>query len=96
MAEEIHTMTLEQLQKIAISLCKSANNVNNLLENLLNWSRSKRNLIPFEPEYHYVKNFFSHCSDSCIDNAKNKNISIEINFPSNLKYTLTNICLKLH
>jgi PAS domain S-box-containing protein len=85
MAEEIHTMTLEQLQKIAISLCKSANNVNNLLENLLNWSRSKRNLIPFEPEYHYVKNFFSHCSDSCIDNAKNKNISIEINFPSNFK-----------
>lgn len=85
MAEEIQNMTLDQLQKIAVSLSKSANNVNNLLDNLLNWSRSKRNLIPFEPEYHFVKNFLNHCSDACIELAKNKDISIEFDFPSNLK-----------
>lgn len=85
MAEEIHNMTLDQLQKIAVSLSKSANNVNNLLENLLNWSRSKRNLIPFEPEFHFVKSLLNHCSDSCIELAKNKDISIEFDFPSNLK-----------
>lgn len=85
MADEIQNMTLDQLQKIAVSLSKSANNVNNLLENLLNWSKSKRNLIPFEPESHFVKNFLYHCSDSCIELAKNKDISIEFDFPSKLK-----------
>ncbi len=85
MAEDINNMTLEQIQKIAVTLSKSANNVNNLLENLLNWSRSKRGLINFEPEYHFINKIIGHCSESCIETAKNKEIRIEFDIPDNLK-----------
>ena len=41
MADQLPAMTLEQTQKIAVSLRKTATNLYGLLENLLQWSRMK-------------------------------------------------------
>ena len=49
MAEEFDTLSSEQLQKIALSMQKSANNLFSLLENLLEWSRIRRGGTSFEP-----------------------------------------------
>jgi len=49
MAEELDTLSSDQLQKIALSMRKSATNLFSLLENLLEWSRIRRGVTSFEP-----------------------------------------------
>ena len=48
MVEELPSLTLAQIQDIAVNLSKSATNIYRLLENLLQWSQIQRGTIPFE------------------------------------------------
>ncbi|MEI6682564.1 MAG: PAS domain S-box protein [Bacteroidota bacterium] len=49
MAEELDTLSPDQIQAISISMQKSATNLYGLLENLLEWSRIRRGVTSFEP-----------------------------------------------
>ncbi|MEI7724105.1 MAG: PAS domain-containing sensor histidine kinase [Bacteroidota bacterium] len=49
MVEDIESLTLAELQKIALSMRNSATNLFGLLENLLEWSRIRRGVTNFEP-----------------------------------------------
>jgi len=85
MAEDLDNMTLDQIQKVAVSMKNSAGNVNRLLENLLNWAKTKRGLIQFQPKLYKVNEFMGHCSDSCSETARNKSIDISFDFPSDIQ-----------
>ncbi len=49
MAEELQTMSLEEIQRIAISMQSSAKNLFSLLENLLQWSKIQQGKFEFKP-----------------------------------------------
>ena len=50
MTEQLHDITMEQLEMISKSMKKSARNLFRLLENLLSWANMQQGLIPFKPE----------------------------------------------
>ncbi len=49
MAEELNTMTLDEIQRIAESMQSSAKNLFSLLENLLQWSKIQQGKFDFSP-----------------------------------------------
>jgi PAS domain S-box-containing protein len=49
LAEDFHSLTMDELQEIALLMQKSAQNMYGLLENLLEWSSLQRNLLPYYP-----------------------------------------------
>ncbi|KAF0128410.1 MAG: NarL family signal transduction histidine kinase [Bacteroidetes bacterium] len=50
MAEDLPTLTMTQIQEIAVTMSKSATNLYRLLENLLQWSQIQQGGIPFNPK----------------------------------------------
>ncbi len=59
MSEQLQSFTTEELQENSKLMQESANNLYELLENLLEWSRMKRGLIEFNPDVcilHYIVN----------------------------------------
>ncbi len=49
MAEEVHELSLNQIQKLALTMSKSSAALYDMLENLLEWSRMQRGMTDFEP-----------------------------------------------
>lgn len=76
MAEGLEKMTLEEIQKIAISMKKSANALFRLLENLLQWSQVQRGLFPFKPIRTNLKSVLSESTSILIELAIKKDINI--------------------
>lgn len=85
MAEELPTMTLAQIQKIAINMRKSATNLYNLLTNLLEWSRLQRGVTGFNPETFELTAIIVECIEPVKENAEKKEIEITTSIPENLK-----------
>jgi len=83
MAEELPDMTMDQIQKIAVSMKNSATNLFRLLENLLEWSRIQQGLIPFNREVLQLLPVVDESIAMAIESAKIKDIEITINFPYN-------------
>ena len=50
LADDIQSMSLDEIQNLAREMKRSAGSLYNLLSNLLEWSRSQRGLIDFSPE----------------------------------------------
>jgi PAS domain S-box-containing protein len=48
-ADELPNLTLDEIQKMASGMKNSAENLSNLLENLLVWSQTQRGVIKFDP-----------------------------------------------
>ncbi|MEI6887758.1 MAG: hypothetical protein WCL03_00595 [Bacteroidota bacterium] len=48
LVEDLDTLTLKEIQKIAVSMKNSATNIFRLLENLLEWSQIQRGISSFE------------------------------------------------
>ena len=78
-ADDLSTMTLNEIQKIAWSMRKSASNLYRLLENLLQWSLMQRGLTTFVPETLLLKQKVSSVLVAVQDLAVKKNIKININ-----------------
>lgn len=76
MAEELSSLTMSQIQKIADSMSRSANNLYRLLENLLQWSQVKQGLIPFSPVSGNLKRIIDESIGMAQDSAKNKGIGL--------------------
>lgn len=83
MAEELQTMTLEQIQKIAVSMKKSATNLYNLLENLLEWSRLQQGLSIYEPDSLLLKPRIAESLALYLEAFQSKKIDIHYDIPEN-------------
>jgi PAS domain S-box-containing protein len=76
MAEELSSLTREELQKIAGSMRNSAVNLFRLLENLLQWSRVEQGSLPFDPEIRDLKSDIDEGIAMVLESARNKEIRI--------------------
>ncbi len=85
MTEELQTMTMEEIEEIAGHLRKSAINLYNLLENLLEWSRVQRGIIRYVPESFLVSFNISESLNIILDSADKKGIVVNIDIQDDLK-----------
>ncbi|OFY44257.1 MAG: hypothetical protein A2X18_01200 [Bacteroidetes bacterium GWF2_40_14] len=83
MAEELETLSMDQLQEIAGSMRKSATNLFRLLENLLQWSRIQQGSIPFYPAQIELIPIVEESIALVIDSANKKGIDITYDVPYN-------------
>ena len=83
MAEELPSLSMSQIQELAIDMKNSATNLYSLLENLLKWARMQRGLIPFTPEVVHLLPMVDECITIALEPAKNKGIDITYDIPEN-------------
>ncbi len=76
MAEDLPTMTLEEIQSIAVSMRSSATTLYRLLENLLQWSTMQQNRISFNPVLIKLNSIICDSIALVIQSANNKGIEI--------------------
>jgi len=76
MAEDIDTMSAEDIKYAAVNMRSSAKNLFALLENLLDWSRMEQDLIPFSPKEYPLKTVLLESIITLQDSADKKEISI--------------------
>jgi signal transduction histidine kinase len=84
MAEQLPTMTMEDIHLIAVSMQNSATNLFRLLENLLEWSRMEQGMIPFKPEEIQLRESADKSIAIVLENAHAKDIEIEISIASGI------------
>jgi PAS domain S-box-containing protein len=76
MVEELDSMSTTEIKKVSALMNKSATELYNLLENLLNWTRMKQGLISFKPQKVVLSGAFQDTVEILRPNAEAKNISI--------------------
>jgi PAS domain S-box-containing protein len=85
MAEDLDSMEMTEIHSFAVSLSKSATNLNGLLENLLEWSGLQRGITGFNPESFSLNPKVIEIMSSLLESAHNKGIHVEIMVPHDLK-----------
>jgi len=83
-SNDISSFTLQELKEILAHLKDSAESLYKLLENLLEWSKLKRNTIKFEPVEHNLNLIMNQIISILSVNAEIKNIKIINNIPDNI------------
>jgi signal transduction histidine kinase len=78
-------MSLEEIKDITISMKTDASNIYTLLENLLEWSRLKRNVMEFVKIKFNLKSKIASSIQPLSEMAEKKNIKITISVPENLE-----------
>ena len=81
MAEELPSMQLTDLQDMAVMMEKSASNLFSLLENLLEWAKVQRGLIPFNPAVVQLHSIVHESLGILIESIKNKGIELNYDIP---------------
>ncbi len=81
---DIESLSKEDLQELALELDKTVVNINDLLENLLQWSRSHFGKIKYNPQYVDMTEIVNENVKLFLSKAKEKEISIENRLNSNL------------
>jgi len=84
MVEDLPTMRLDEIQKIAMSMRSSANKLLDLLENLLAWSLIQRGIISFKPKSFTLLNGIVPIVELVRDAANKKMIRIKYDIPEDL------------
>jgi len=84
LAEGLSGMTLDEIQKIAVLMRKSATNLNHLLGNLLEWSQLERGFIRFTPKSFVLIPGLQENLILVLEAAKAKNIDVDFEIPKNL------------
>lgn len=84
LAEDLPTLTLDEVQMIAASMKTSANKLFNLLENLLEWSWIQRGLISFNPQSFLLVKRIAAIAELVRDTANQKMISISYDIPEEM------------
>jgi len=77
MAEDLPSLTMAQIQEIAVKMSKSATNLYGLLENLLEWSQMKNGAFTFSPVVIYLGQLVDGCIDLTQESARHKEIEIK-------------------
>jgi len=81
MAEDLPSLTMAQVQGIAVTMSKSATNLYRLLENLLHWARMQQGAIPFHPKTVQLRPIIDESIEMIQGIAKSKRIDIATNIP---------------
>ena len=76
MSDDIQSLTMMQLQNIAIRMERSATNLFDLLENLLQWARMQQGILPFIQVVYTLKPELYKIIELMYDIAKSKEIEI--------------------
>lgn len=79
MAEDLPSLTLNQVQDMAISMKNSATNLYSLLENLLEWSQIQKGSMPFDPAEIQLRSLVDEVITLALETAKSKEIEIGCN-----------------
>ncbi len=87
MAEDLPTLTMEEIQGISLMLKNSATNLFRLLENLLEWAKIQQGLIPFDPQQLSIRLIVNDILILITETAKSKNIAIYCDIDDELKVT---------
>ena len=85
MAEDLPSLTMAEIQEIAVDMKNSATNLYGLLENLLNWARMQKGQILFIPETMLLLPLVDDSVATLRESAKNKGIKIDCDVPENLE-----------
>ncbi|MBK7628019.1 MAG: PAS domain S-box protein [Bacteroidales bacterium] len=83
--EEVHTMSIDEIKEITLSMTQSATGIYSLLENLLEWSRLQRGVMNFIPEKINIKQRIIDCVNVLSESAKKKGIVIETSMDETLE-----------
>ena len=94
MVTDLNKMSLSELQKIAGMLNNSAKNLFGLLTNLLEWSIMQRGVTEFNPKNIPVADFINDSIDLYTEQARLKEIEIDINIPENVTVFVDNNMMK--
>ena len=84
MVEELPSLRLDEIQKMGLSMRKSATNLFNLLENLLEWARIQQGVIPFKQEVFSLFPIINEGIASVLEHATIKGIEITNNVAENI------------
>jgi PAS domain S-box-containing protein len=82
--EELHSLTLGELQEISTRMRNSATSLFRLLENLLEWSRMKQELISFSRELFPLLAIVHESTAILLESAKSKAIEITYDIPEGI------------
>jgi PAS domain S-box-containing protein len=82
--EDVQTMSIEEIRDITESMKSSATNIYSLLENLLEWSRLRRDTMDFVPEKLNLRKNTEVCIEVLKESARRKGIIIEDVLPPEL------------
>jgi signal transduction histidine kinase len=77
LADNLASLSTDEIQDISLSMRKSATNLFRLLENLLQWSRIQQGLIPFNQEIVQLPTIIDESIALALEPAKNKGIEID-------------------
>ena len=83
-ADDLLTLPLEEIQKIAVNMRNSANKLFNLLENLLDWSQLQRGVITVKMKAFMLSDRIDEIIDLIRDTADKKKIEITLDIPEKL------------
>ncbi len=82
---KLPTMTQDQVQKMATSMRKSATNLYNLLENLLEWSQMQKGVNIIDPESFVVISEIIESMSDIQESAIRKGINLKYDIQSDLR-----------
>lgn len=85
MKRDINNLSKEELQQLASELDKSVIKINNLLDNLLQWSRSQTGKLIYHPEVFNTKEIISDTINLFKANARDKKIELIENVDENIE-----------
>lgn len=81
--EHQHKLSEEEKQQLFAQAQQSLDDLNLLLYNLLQWSRSQMNLLEFKPEKIHIRSLLENCARVLKLNAHLKNISVKVQTDDN-------------
>ena len=76
LAEDLSSLTREEIGQMAIRMRRSAGNLYDLLENLLEWSRMQRGVTSFTPERFAAREVIFKATEALRDQADTKGVTI--------------------
>jgi len=85
MVDELPTLTLDQIQKIALSMSISATNLYQLLENLLDWARIHRGITGFATGSFLLMPKMVESMQTVLESVMKKQIQIRYEIPDDLE-----------
>jgi len=84
MVRHIESMSQEDIRKLAVDMKGSAENLYNLLNNLLDWARMQRGIIPFEPRPQPLSTLIRDTLQLIEPSARQKAIVVRCSVPEHI------------
>ncbi len=84
MVEHIENMSQEDIRKLAEDMKGSAENLYNLLNNLLDWARMQRGITPFEPQPQPLSTLIRGTLELIVPCARQKAIAVRCSVPEHI------------